>query len=207
MSIDVLYEDEWLLVVNKPAGLLIIPSPKDEARTLTDILNEDLKKRNITWRLHPCHRLDRNTSGLMIYAKGKSLQKQVMDLFAEKKVKKTYVAFVQGALPRPEAEIKMPIEGRSAVTRYCVVQEKPGYTVVDVMPATGRTNQIRLHFKMIGHPIVGEDKFAFRKDFPLRAKRLCLHAQSLEFPHPMTHQPVRIICDLPHDMREFLEKH
>ena len=88
MNISIIYEDDWLLVADKPSGLLVIPTPKKESRTLTNILNEDLQNRGIPYRLHPCHRLDRETSGLIIYAKGKSVQQKMMHEFKEKKVKK-----------------------------------------------------------------------------------------------------------------------
>jgi 23S rRNA pseudouridine1911/1915/1917 synthase len=204
VNIPIIYEDEWLVVVDKPSGLLVIPTPKKELRTLTSILNDDLTQKNIAYRLHPCHRLDRETSGLMIYAKGKSIQKKMMDEFKRKVVKKAYIAFVQGALPENEGQIKTPIEGRSAVTRYKVIQRKEGFTVVQVMPLTGRTNQIRIHFKQINHPIVGESKFAFRRDFTIKAKRLCLHAHTLEFMHPVTQIYLKLRSDLPKDLSDFL---
>ena len=207
MNIPIIYEDSWLLAVNKPSGLLTIPTPKKEQRTLTSILNEDLEQRGLSYRLHPCHRLDRETSGLILYAKGKSIQKKMMDDFKHKKIKKTYIAFVQGTLFKNQGEIKENIEGLSAVTKYKVIQRRQDFTLVEVMPLTGRTNQIRIHFKEIGHPVVGETKYAFRRDFKLRAKRLCLHAKRLEFTHPITKKYIRIEADLPLDLKEFLNKY
>jgi len=195
MNIPVIYEDDWLFVVDKPSGLLTIPTPKNEKRTLTSILG-----------LHPCHRLDRETSGLIIYAKGKGAQQKMMQEFYKKQVKKTYIAFVQGVLPHNQGQIENPIEGRSAITKYKTIQRRRDFTIAEVMPLTGRTNQIRIHFKQIGHPIVGETKYAFRRDFKLRAKRLCLHAKSLEFTHPVTGKYIRLTCDLPKDLKEFLTK-
>lgn len=207
MNIPIIYEDNWLLAVNKPSGLVIIPTPKKEERTLTSILNEDLKQRGLLYRLHPCHRLDRETSGLILYAKGKSIQKKMMDDFKHKKIKKTYIAFVQGTLFKNQGEIKENIEGLSAVTKYKVIQRRQDFTLVEVMPLTGRTNQIRIHFKEIGHPVVGETKYAFRRDFKLRAKRLCLHAKILEFIHPVAKKHINLSIDLPEDLKEFLQKH
>ena len=83
--ISVIFEDQWFLIADKPSGLLVIPTPKNETHTLTNLLNDKLKKDNIPYRLHPCHRLDRDTSGLVIYAKGKSVQKKMMDEFRAKK--------------------------------------------------------------------------------------------------------------------------
>ena len=204
MNIPVIYEDDWLLAVDKPSGLLVIPTPKKETRTLTSILNEDLAERSKTYRLHPCHRLDRETSGLIIYAKGKSIQEKMMLEFKERKVKKVYIAFLQGHLFKEQGEIKKPIEGKNALTKYKVIQRKKDFTVVEIMPWTGRTNQIRIHFKDIGHPLVGETKFAFRRDFALKAKRLCLHAEALEFLHPITKKSVKLSTGLPEDLKKFL---
>jgi len=207
MNIPVVFEDEWLVVVDKPTGLLTIPTPRNEKRTLTSILNDDLKERGKLYRLHPCHRLDRETSGLVIYAKGKSTQKKMMDEFKSKGIGKKYVAFVQGTVVKDQGEINKPIEFRPAITKYRVSQRKKGFSVVEVMPLTGRTNQIRIHFKALGHPIVGETKYAFRKDFLLRAKRLCLHARDLEFLHPVTKKVMRLSVDLPKDLNIFLDSH
>lgn len=207
MNIPIIYEDNWLLAVNKPSGLLTIPTPKKEQRTLTSILNEDSKQRGLSYRFHPCHRLDRETSGLILYAKGKSIQKKMMDDFKHKKIKKTYIAFVQGALFKNQGEIRENIEGLSTITKYKVIQRRKDFTLVEVMPLTGRTNQIRIHFKEIGHPVVGETKYAFRRDFKLRARRLCLHAKRLEFTHPITKKYIRIEADLPLDLKEFLNKY
>ncbi len=204
---EVVYEDDWLIVLNKPAGLLTIPTPKKESRTLVSILNDGIKAQGAPYRLHLCHRLDRETSGLIIFAKGKSPQKKMMELFRQRRVKKTYIAFVQG-MPKPKASrIISRIEGLSAITEYRVIERKSSFSVAEARPLTGRTNQIRIHFKSIGHPIVGEDKYAFRRDFPLKAKRLCLHAAGLEFEHPVTREKIRLVSHLPSYMKEFLAKH
>ncbi|MFA5355885.1 MAG: RluA family pseudouridine synthase [Candidatus Omnitrophota bacterium] len=205
-NIPVVYEDEWFLVVDKPAGLLTIPTPRKETRTLTSILNDDALIKGISCRIYPCHRLDRETSGLIIYAKGKSAQKKMMEAFGRRSIKKKYTAFAHGRLSSREGKIQYPIEGHSAVTGYRVVEERGAYSIVEVAPQTGRTNQIRIHFKRIGHPLVGETKFAFRRDFKLRAKRLLLHAEKIEFIHPMTGKNMRLLAPLPRDMADFLCK-
>jgi len=207
MNIPIVYEDEYLLILDKPAGLLTIPTPKRESRTLTSILNDELKVNGSSYRLHPCHRLDRETSGLVIYAKGKAVQKKMMDTFRLRQVRKKYTAFVQGSLVRGGGEIKFPIEGKVAVTRYKVMQRRGDFDIVEVTPLTGRTNQIRIHFKQIGHPLVGETKYAFRRDYKLKAKRLCLHAQSLEFNHPLTRKPICLYIGLPEKLKDFLNTH
>jgi 23S rRNA pseudouridine1911/1915/1917 synthase len=207
MNIPVAYEDDWLIILNKPAGLLTIPSPHHESRTLTSIVNEHLRERHLSCRAYPCHRLDRETSGLIIYAKGKSTQKKMMDLFKQRRVQKSYLAFIQGSLPLKKGDITTPIERMKAHTRYRVIGEGKGFSVVEVYPVTGRTNQIRIHFKSLGHPLVGETKYAFRKDFALRAKRACLHAQKLSFVHPQTGETISLGSEVPLDMRAFLDAH
>jgi len=207
MNIPIVYEDDWLLVVNKPAGLLSVPTPKKESRTLTSILNQDAVVRGLKYSLHPCHRLDRDTSGLVIYAKGKSIEKKMTDAFRDRRVAKKYIAFVHGKLAHPEGSINLAIEGKNALTEYKVIEEKSNYSVVEVHPVTGRTNQIRIHFKSIQHPLVGEDKFVFRKDFALRFKRVCLEAKELQFRHPATGKDLKFSIDLTQDLKDFLSGH
>lgn len=207
MNIPIVYEDEWLMVLNKPAGLLVIPTLKKEPRTLTSILNDDAAKNNKPYRLHPCHRLDRDTSGLIIYAKGQAREKKMAELFKNRKVKKTYLALVGGCPARNPGRITNPIEGKSAVTNYRVVEKRNGFSILEVQPLTGRTNQIRIHLKQLGYPVLGEDKFALRRDFKIKAKKLCLHAQRLEFKHPLSGKLLSLCAELPQYLKEFLKTH
>jgi 23S rRNA pseudouridine1911/1915/1917 synthase len=103
--------------------------------------------------------------------------------------------------------ITRPIEGQAASTCFEVLERRRDFSVVELSPETGRTNQIRIHFKAIGHPLVGESKFVFRRDFALRSKRICLHATHLEFIHPWTKEVVAIESPLARDMQKFLEDH
>ncbi|MFH1458400.1 MAG: RluA family pseudouridine synthase [Candidatus Omnitrophota bacterium] len=207
MNIPIAFEDDWLLVVDKPSGLLVIPTPKKEPRTLTSVLNMGLKEKGASFRLHPCHRLDREASGLMIYAKGKSIQKKMMDVFKSGRVKKTYMAFAQGVWPQNNGRIELPIERRPSATCYQVIERRKDFTVVKVFPLTGRTNQIRIHFKSITHPLVGESRFAYRREYKLKFKRACLHCVSLEFIHPVTKKETKIHCELAADLKDFLKIH
>lgn len=206
-NIGVVYEDDYFLILDKPAGLLSVAGPNKFSRNLTAILSAESAKNSPTYRLHPCHRLDKETSGLIIFAKGKSAQKKMMQLFKGKAVKKTYTAFLQGKLTQNQGKISLPIEGRMVKTQYKIIRAYKDFSVAEVFALTGRKNQIRLHFKGIGHPLVGETKFAFRKDYKLRAKRACLHARTIEFIHPFTKRAIRLVSGLPRDMKEFLEKH
>ncbi len=207
MNIPIVFEDDWLMVVNKPAGLLSVPAPGHARRTLTGILNQETKERGLKYQLYPCHRLDRETSGLLVYAKSRSVEAKMGEAFKKRLVHKKYTAFVQGRLTSCAGQITRSIEGKSALTRYRVLAVHNDYSVVEVFPLTGRTNQIRIHFKYLHHPLVGEDRFAFRKDFALRSKRLCLHAGFLEFKHPVTSRTVKLEADLPEDLQKFLQEH
>lgn len=206
----IVYEDEQLLVVDKPSGMLVIPTPKKETNTLTDILNRDLDSRGVEANAYPCHRLDRETSGIMVYAKGKSVQRRMMDEFRKRAVRKIYAAFAQGEVKQPSGTITRNIFDRNkgrgipAVTRYKVVERRGFFSVLEVEPVTGRTNQIRIHLKDIGHPIVGESVYAFRKDYRLRFKRVALHAKRIEFKHPATGERMAFEAPLPSDMENFL---
>jgi len=196
VNIPIIYEDEWILIADKPSGLLTVPTPKNEQRTLTSILN-----------LFPCHRLDRETSGLIIYAKTKAVQEKMMETFKKRKVNKTYIAYVRDIPYKNRGEIKNKIEGSNALTHYKVIEKRKGFAIVEVKPLTGRTNQIRIHFKQIGHPVLGETKYAFRRDFTIKAKRLMLHAARLEFKHPATGKLLQLKSEIPKDFKDFLDKH
>ncbi|MFA4984643.1 MAG: RluA family pseudouridine synthase [Candidatus Omnitrophota bacterium] len=207
MNIPVIYEDEWFLVADKPAGLLVVPTPKRETRTLTSILNEDALLKGYSCRLYPCHRLDRDTSGLIIYAKGKAARKKMEDIFRERKIKKSYFSLVSGIPPKKESRITALVFGLSATTDYRVVKKWKDFSELEVNPLTGRTNQIRLHLKQLGCPILGDYRFALRRDFKIKAKRLCLHAKSLEFTHPFTGSRICLEAPLPQDLRGLLQRH
>ncbi len=194
------------MIVDKPSGLLTIPTPKNEPRTLISILNDDAVQRGLAYRFHPCHRLDRETSGLVVFAKGKGTQGKMMDLFKARQVHKKYIAFSQGYPAKDEGVIKSSIMGVPSETRYKIIEKRKDFAILEVTPVTGRTNQIRIHFKHIGHPLVGESKFAFRKDYNLRAKRVCLHAAQLRFKHPATGKELTVEADLAPDLKNFLEK-
>ncbi|MDR1933619.1 MAG: RluA family pseudouridine synthase [Spirochaetales bacterium] len=207
-SVSLIYEDENILVAGKPAGFLTIPAPGKNAPCLTQVLAAACEKQGLAWKPHPCHRLDAETSGLILFAKGKSKQKTLMELFRLRRIHKTYIAFVQGVLEKPEGSFTRSLEGRPARSVYRVLEQKntggASYSVVEVNPETGRKNQIRLHFKAAGHPLVGETRFAFRRDFPVKVKRLMLHASRLEFRDPWTGEPRAFEAPLPADMLEFL---
>ena len=217
IQVPVLYEDENCLVYNKPSGLLVIPTDKDEHHTLENIVNQQQGRPQP--HIYPAHRLDRDTSGVILFAKGKDCQQKLMQFFKDKQVHKTYIAFVHGHVVQPRGKIRIPIKdfyqrkfsrhlpAQSALTHYEVEDYHKDFTVVRVMPITGRTNQIRIHFAKIGHPLVGEDKYAFRRDFVLRFRRTALHALRLEWPQMTGAGMIKVEAPLAADMADFLEKY
>ena len=216
--IQIRYEDDCYIVFEKPAGLLVIPSPKRENNTLLSLVNRQLARKETDWKLHPCHRLDQETSGLILFAKGKKNQQLMMEEFKRQRVKKIYIAFIQGQLRKDFGEIRSFIKdfnqkrfnkksaAKLGITRYTVLETKKGFSVLEVTPVTGRTNQIRIHFSEIGHPLLGERKYAFGKDYALKFRRTALHASSLKWIHPIDRREVKVESILPEDMRQFLNK-
>jgi 23S rRNA pseudouridine1911/1915/1917 synthase len=200
----IVFEDNHLLVINKPSGILTVPTPKNEKYTLTSCVNYILQKTNPQSRAFPCHRLDRDTSGLIIYAKSQDVQEKIMQQFKDGLVKKKYIAFVQGLVKRPFGTISFPLENKKAITKFKLVQRRKGYSIIECEPITGRTNQIRIHFKMIGHPILGERKFAFAKDFAIKFRRVALHAAQIQFRHPLDGRILSFSSRLPDDMNRLI---
>jgi len=208
----VVFEDNYLIVVNKPSGLLTIPTPKGETDTLTHLLNKRLDELKVEVNAYPCHRIDRETSGLIVYAKGKSIQARVMEEFKKRRVKKTYIAFVHGIVRKDFDTLKSYVYNKDKkkndlmITRFRVIERRGDFSVLELEPVTGRKNQIRIQFRDLGHPLVGESVYAFRKDFKLRFKRTALHAKAIEFAHPVTGKRVRFVLPLPEDMENFLKR-
>ena len=207
----IIYEDGQVIVVDKPSGMLVIPTPHKETNTLTDLLNRELDARGTEVNAYPCHRTDRETSGLILYAKGKAIQAAMMEEFKKRAVKKAYIAFVHGQVKNKFDTIKRDIYNKSkgrkedAETKYTVIEKRKDFTILEAVPVTGRTNQIRIHLKSIGHPLVGESVYAFRKDFELKFKRAALHAAYLRFTHPVTKKTLEFKSSLPEDMENFLK--
>lgn len=210
-AFDIVFEDGSLIVINKKAKLLVEPSPKKESLTITSLLGAALKK-----PVFPCHRLDRETTGLLIYATNKSIQNKIMQQFKFGIVEKRYFAFIRGILIRKTGVLQGVIidrEGRLfgerekyAKTRYRVIQEFPAWSFLELVPFTGRTNQLRIQLAKEGHPILGERKYAFGKDFPVKFRRLALHAYFLSFRHPLDKKRIQFEIPLAKDMQDFLDK-
>ena len=216
-SVKILYEDDCYTVFDKPAGLLVIPTPKKETRTLIHIANQPGPHRPASCQIYPCHRIDRETSGVIIFAKGKKNQRLLMNQFREQKVRKVYVAIIQGTPPALQGEIKSAIRdldqrkfnkhsyAKVAITRYKVRRRRGKLCVLDVYPLTGRTNQIRIHLSKIGCPILGDRKYAVGRDFVRKFRRTALHAYKIQWNHPVYHRAMENIAPLPEDMKNIID--
>ena len=229
--IPILYEDQALVIFDKPAGVLVVPDPKGTSKPLTDIVNEQCPP-NELGRLYPCHRLDRETSGAIIFARGKSNEEKMMDEFRKGIVEKKYIAFVRGKMRNMAGEIKSMIRdfheqrytrykkrderagratidrsGKWAITRYKVITVKHLFSVVQVYPLTGRTNQIRIHFSEIGYPLLGERLYALGRDANIKFRRVALHASEITFKHPQTGKRMTVESELAKDMENFLNRY
>lgn len=214
-QVETLYNDGSFYVFNKPSGLVVIPAP-GETKTLTDVVSAQHPAKENEGPLHPCHRLDRDTTGVILFARGKKNQQILMNEFHKRRITKRYLALVQGRLKKPVGSIKRAIKSfdrqrfnprakpKPSESDYRVLEQRNGYSLVEIFTETGRANQIRIHFSAIGHPLVGERKYAFAKDYRLRFRRTALHASMIIWRHPRTKKSIEIKTSMPQDMRDFL---
>lgn len=214
----VVYEDEWLLVVDKPAGVVVHPAPGHEHGTLAQGLLERGAEGGHQSRPGIVHRLDKDTSGLLIVARGEAAYRGLVALMERREIKRTYLALLRGDLPQEEGTIDAPIgrhvrdrkrmslhtvSGRRAVTHFRTLSRIAGYTLAEVQLETGRTHQIRVHFAALGYPVAGDVQYGGRSR-PEGLDRQFLHAARLEFPHPEDGREIRCASQLPPDLRTFL---
>ncbi len=205
---EIVFEDEFLLVINKRPNLLVLPTPKKEKNTLLSLVNEYLRaKKEIAY---PCHRLDRETSGLIIFAKDIENQRKVMAQFRAHRVEKRYLGIVQGGFKKKKMVLRGYIKPQRKASRYAVtyirrLRSFKDFSILEIRPLTGRTNQIRIQLSMINHPLIGERKYAIAKNWPIRFKRACLHAYYLEFRHPRSKDILRLNGEFPEDIKKFLK--
>ena len=219
IPLKIIYEDDDLLVVDKPAGLTVHPAPGHPAHTLVNaILAHFPHLADMGDSLRPgvVHRLDKDTSGVMLVAKNSQAQADLAKQFKAHSVTKAYLALVKGKLepeegvieadigrdPRHRQKMAVVAEGREARTDYRVIEYIGGYTLLEIMPETGRTHQIRVHLAAIGFPVVGD------KVYGVEAKHLSrqfLHASRLGFKLPSTGEYVEFESELPEDLKKALE--
>lgn len=216
-KLKLIYEDEHLIVVDKKPGLLTVAThPGSTEMTVFSILKAYVRKQNPRNGIYTVHRLDRETSGLLVFAKSVELQHYMRQYWRELVTKRTYVAVAEGIFDTKEGQIRSwftedkrnamvyssPVDdgGDLAITNYKVIREGADCSLVELNLETGRTNQIRVHLASKGHPVIGDRKYGHgNDDSPI--DRLCLHAKILEFIHPVTEKTVRFDSAVP---REFL---
>ena len=228
-KLRIIYEDDALIIVEKKNGLLTVPyNPKSSEMTAYSILKEYVKKESKRNTVHVVHRLDRETSGVLVFAKSPELQEYMRTYWRQLVTKRTYVALVEGKLAQKEGKItswltenphtamvsSSPVDngGQLAITNYKVLQElesgvesqESEISLVELNLETGRTNQIRVHMASMGHPVVGDRKYGNgNESSPI--DRLCLHAQVLEFIHPMTEKKVRFESAIPKEFTRIVK--
>ena len=220
LPLRIVYEDDDLLVVDKAAGMAVHPSAGHSAGTLVHaLLAYSPTLSGLAGKSRPgiVHRLDMDTSGLIMVAKNDAAHLALAKQLQDRRVEKTYVALVEGHVEPPEGMIDAPIArhptqrrkmavaagGRESRTRYNVLREIDGYSLLELHPETGRTHQLRVHLASIGHPVAG-DRVYGRTKRPGPFPRQFLHAQRLVFAHPRTGQRIEVEAELPEDLREAL---
>jgi 23S rRNA pseudouridine1911/1915/1917 synthase len=225
IALSILYEDSELIVLDKPAGLVVHPAAGHRSGTLVNALLHHcpaLVEAGEKGRPGIVHRLDKETSGVMVVAKTEAARLSLQKQFQARSVEKTYLALVYGEIREQAGKVEAPIgrheedrkrmgvrtrKGREAVTAYRVVERLRGFTLLEVLPETGRTHQIRVHLSAIGHPVVGDKLYGGkreRKRFMEKPQRQLLHAWKLSFSHPRTGERLAFEASLPDDIRRFI---
>lgn len=220
IPLDIIYEDADVLVIDKPAGLTVHPAPGHASHTLVNAILYHLPELSATGdaqRPGIVHRLDKDTSGVMLVAKNSKTHTDLMEQFRSRQVSKTYLVLVQGHLKPETGVIEAPIgrdrgnrkrmavvaKGRNARTEYHVMKYAGNYTLLEVKPETGRTHQIRVHFSAIGYPVVGDSLYGMKSP---HMPRQFIHAHRIGFRLPSTGGYVEFTSPLPPDLAEALRK-
>jgi len=221
IPVDVVYEDEDLLVINKAVGMVVHPGAGNLSGTLVHALvgaKKELSDAGGKERPGIVHRLDKDTSGLLLIAKNNQAHACLSSMLSSRLIRKEYAAVVQGQVDYLEGRIEEPIgrdprhrtkmavrrdeSAREAVTNYVVAERFKYSTLLRVSPVTGRTHQIRVHLRHIGHPVLGDALYGRKSD----CHRLALHAAKLELDHPITKKRLVMNAPLPEDFKEILER-
>lgn len=220
IPLDVLYEDDDLMVINKPAGLTVHPGAGRTQGTLANAMIArvpQLAHAGETNRPGIVHRLDKDTSGALVVAKSPQIQDALQAQVANRTVSRRYLALVHGAVqdeegtiaarigrhPRRRTKMAVRVDGREAVTRYRVLERFHGFTLVEARLVTGRTHQVRVHFAHLGHPLVGDSQYGGGRE-ALGLTRQALHAWRLEFTHPRTGEALAFEAPIPEDLAQVL---
>lgn len=208
-KLDIIYEDKDLIAINKPSGLLTISTPKEKERTLYHEVSDYVKKQNPKTKIFIIHRLDKDTSGVVLFAKSQNVKFAYQNAWDRIVLKRGYIAVVDGILKEKEGVIKSYLKetktlmvystndtknGKLAITNYKVLKESKRFSMLDVSIKTGRKNQIRVHLSDLGCPVVGDKKYGKTKG-PLG--RLGLHAYELSLINPKTKKKMDFIAKTP----------
>ncbi len=213
-KLEILYEDKFIIIVNKPSSLLTIATTKEKERTLYHYVSDYLKKKNKNNKVFIVHRLDKDTSGIVMFAKDEKTKFFLQNNWND--FKRNYVAIVEGKVEKDRDVIKSYLKetkthltysvkdknGKLAITEYKKILENRKYTMLSLNLKTGRKNQIRVQLSDMGNPIVGDKKYGSKKD-PIG--RLALTANTLEFIHPKTKKKILIDIDLPNSFIEIFK--
>jgi 23S rRNA pseudouridine1911/1915/1917 synthase len=232
IPLEIVFEDDHVIVINKPAGLVVHPAAGIQSGTLANALAYHFQQLSNAGSIRPgiVHRLDKDTSGLLVAAKTESAHENLADQFRAREVFKSYIALVYGVVKQESGRIEQPIArdprnrtrmaivagGRGALSLYKVRRSFDSFTLLDVELKTGRTHQIRVHLSWLKHPVVGDELYGGGRDnnvqdVQLRAqirklKRQFLHAEQLGFRHPQTGEQMRFVAPLPAELTSLLEK-
>ena len=220
IPLDIIFEDDYILMVNKPAGMVVHPGVGNFSGTLLNALLyycENLSGLGGRFKSGIVHRLDKDTSGIMVVAKDDQTHRHLAKQFKRREVVREYIAVVQGVVEFDEGIVDAPIArdfrdrkkmavdfsgDKESLTRYDVIRRADDFTVLNISPKTGRTHQIRVHMKHIGHPILGDASYGVMAGI----SRQALHAKSLEFTHPHTGETVRFSAAIPEDIQKLTER-
>ncbi len=216
LPFEVLFEDDNIIVVNKPAGLLTIATAKEKEKTLYHIVSDYLKSKDRNARVFIVHRLDKETSGVLVLAKNEKIKKQLQENWNEYVSLREYVAVVHGHLKEQEKQIIQNLketktnlvyvtkhnDGKEAITNYKVIKESSKYSLVSINIETGRKNQIRVAFSSLGNPIVGDNKYGIRD----KENRLYLHANRLKMYYPVIKKDILFETSNPVEFRKIMDK-
>lgn len=212
-GLTILYEDAHLIVIDKPEGLLSISTGKSDEKTAYNLLSAYVKRQNPAHKIFIVHRLDRDTSGVMVFAKSEKAKERLQASWEPSTKERTYLAIAEGKVSEPQGTIisylkeskafvvystQDPTQGQKAVTHFEVVSQNQDFSLLKINLETGRKNQIRVHLQDLGHPIVGDKKYGANSN-PIR--RLGLHAWILGFVHPITNEKLRFETKVPSHFR------
>jgi 23S rRNA pseudouridine1911/1915/1917 synthase len=221
LNLDIAYEDQDVIVVNKPKGMVVHPAPGHSSGTMVNGLMhhcKDLSGINGVMRPGIVHRIDKDTSGLLMVAKNDQAHEHLVNQLVEKTVTRKYTAIVHGNIPHEYGTIDAPIgrdpkdrqrmtvvdNGKKAVTHFRVRDRYEDFTLVECELETGRTHQIRVHMKYIGYPLAGDPKYGPRKTLPLNGQ--ALHAGTLGFVHPRTGEYMEFHAELPEEFTKLIAR-